>query len=940
MTERMGAQPSMAAEFAALGTLAVAAGQARTSHEVASAALDILARAMSAHAGTVLYDGGAGLEVEASFGFPPGAVERIVADSAVSDRLVAALDASSSPVFAPVSKAPIREDIAAALQAYGITHVLAAPLRTAGKMVGLLGLGWRAAPATRPPDEMIPHATSVVAASLENAHLVARLQATLASERRLADEEATLQTLTLIAETAVEFDDLAATTIRQIMTLLGAVAGTYAVVTDDDRIVHSASLGIDRAYIDAALDLPASEMLSVRRLLDGSGPYISEYIVGSVQPETLAMAAERRWTAFAMVPITVRDRLRAIIALFFDRPPDVPNPDRTLGAIARIASISLANFRLRERLQSSETRYRVLFEESPDAVLLMSFGNEVIDANPAALRLYRTDLPGLRKFLASGAPRISDAERKRRADIVRRLGRGVFQDMGIRPDGTTFPEEVGIVRVEIGGELRHLLIVRDLTEQEHLQDELLQAQKMEAIGQLVSGVAHELNNPLAAIVAFSQLIRRDERLPEDMRRDADLLVQEADRTRRIVQSLLDFARQRPPERHPTALATLVDSVLALQSYSLGSAGIELVLDVPADLPLVDVDRSQLQQVLLNLTLNAIQSTRAERRGGHIWITARRVESDGAPFVRLAVGDDGPGIAEDIRSRLFLPFFTTKGPGEGTGLGLSVSFGIVAAHGGTLQFEPRTGGGATFIVELPIGAAFGGADVNRRPAPASMASTLTGRDAAGAAEADAPARRSARPLATVPSGAVAAVRPRVLVLDDEPSIRAFLVKSLGLAGLEVVAVGQGEEAVQRCRSEAFAAVLVDHRMPGMSGTEFFAAVAGVRPELASRFVFMSGDVLNPELHEFATRQGIRLLAKPFDVERHGEPGSCGTSWPDTERPGSGGAARSARVAVEALAGLLAELPSATSRSRIAGGRNCSPPIPRTARGRRPGRRRGR
>ena len=153
MTERMGAQPSMAAEFAALGTLAVAAGQARTSHDVASAALDILARAMSAHAGTVLYDGGSGLEVEASFGFPPGAVERIVADSAVSDRLVAALDASSSPVFAPVSKAPIREDIAAALQAYGITHVLAAPLRTAGKMVGLLGLGWRAAPATRPPDD-------------------------------------------------------------------------------------------------------------------------------------------------------------------------------------------------------------------------------------------------------------------------------------------------------------------------------------------------------------------------------------------------------------------------------------------------------------------------------------------------------------------------------------------------------------------------------------------------------------------------------------------------------------------------------------------------------------------------------------------------------------------------------------------------------------------
>jgi CheY-like chemotaxis protein len=369
---------------------------------------------------------------------------------------------------------------------------------------------------------------------------------------------------------------------------------------------------------------------------------------------------------------------------------------------------------------------------------------------------------------------------------------------------------------------------------------------MEAIGQLVSGVAHELNNPLAAIVAFSQLIRRDERLPVDLRRDAELLVQEADRTRRIVQSLLDFARQRPPERHPTALATLVESVLALQSYSIAAGRIELTVDVPTDLPMIDVDRSQLQLVFLNLMLNAIHAIRAERAEGRIWITARRVGAGAAAQVRLVVADDGPGIPEDVRSRLFLPFFTTKPPGEGTGLGLSVSFGIVAAHGGTLRFEPRAGGGATFVLELPIGAGATADGGSPAAAAARPATATTGAGAGGPTTA-------------------ASARPRVLVLDDEPAIRAFLTKSLRLVGIEAVAVAQGEEAIERCGGEAFAALLVDHRMPGMSGTEVFDAVAAIRPELAGRFIFMSGDVLNPELRAFAERNGAKLLAKPFDVD---------------------------------------------------------------------------
>jgi two-component system NtrC family sensor kinase len=390
---------------------------------------------------------------------------------------------------------------------------------------------------------------------------------------------------------------------------------------------------------------------------------------------------------------------------------------------------------------------------------------------------------------------------------------------------------------------------------DRLQQELVQAQKMEAIGQLVSGVAHELNNPLAAIVAFSQLIRRDPRLPDDLRHDADLLVQEADRTRRIVQNLLDFARQRPPERHPTPLRALVASILDLQAYLISSSRVTVEVDVAADVPPVPLDRAQMQQVLLNLTLNAIQAIRSRGGGGRVTIRARRDTGvdGGEPTVRIDVADDGPGVRAEHVDQLFVPFFTTKEPGEGTGLGLPVSFGIVAAHGGRLRFEPTGGGGATFVIELPLAL-----PAESVPTGAPVA------DSASLPETELDGGRRSGPSAASPDSP----RPRVLVVDDEPAIRAFLAKALARAGYDAVLAEDGPDAVALVRERPFDAALCDHRMAGMTGTEVYDALVALRPELATRFVFMSGDVLNPSLREFADSHGVALLAKPFDVESVG------------------------------------------------------------------------
>lgn len=228
----------------------------------------------------------------------------------------------------------------------------------------------------------------------------------------------------------------------------------------------------------------------------------------------------------------------------------------------------------------------------------------------------------------------------------------------------------------------------------HGIDELLgQAQKMDVIGRIAPGVTHELNNSLAAILAFGQLLRTDDRLPDELRRDADLLLVETDRTRRLVKNLLDFLRQRPPERHPTNLGPLVACVLELEAYGLPSAGISVDVDIPPALPAVPLDRSAMQQVLLNLTLDAIDAIRSRGQPGRIAITAREAALNGAPAVRLAIGNSAGDPDDGARDTI----------GDSDTIAFRVSSAIVAAHGGTLAREASPdGNGSARVVTLPVG----------------------------------------------------------------------------------------------------------------------------------------------------------------------------------------------------------------------------------------------
>ncbi len=374
----------------------------------------------------------------------------------------------------------------------------------------------------------------------------------------------------------------------------------------------------------------------------------------------------------------------------------------------------------------------------------------------------------------------------------------------------------------------HESIKAQMEELERTQDQLLQAEKMSAIGQLVAGVAHELNNPLTAIVGYSQLLLEtceDRQICDDLER----IEREAQRSARIVQNLLSFARQTRFEKRPIDLADVLTKTTDLLTYQLEVDNIRVVRDVPSAPVMVLGDRYQLQQVFLNLVSNAHQAMRKAHGGGTLFVQVAPTEGN---LVQVRVTDDGPGISKENMGRIFDPFFTTKDVGEGTGLGLSICLGIVQEHQGTIRAESELGKGAMFTVELPF--------------------------YDGPLEEDQMPKADAYPFP---------VRERsILVIDDEVEIVQLLRRILEAEGHRVTTVENGLQAQDALSTQMFDLVICDLKMPGMSGSELYYHLKRTRPEQARKFIFSTGDVVSDESWVFLQSAGNRFISKPFKPEQ--------------------------------------------------------------------------
>ena len=382
-----------------------------------------------------------------------------------------------------------------------------------------------------------------------------------------------------------------------------------------------------------------------------------------------------------------------------------------------------------------------------------------------------------------------------------------------------------------GGALRVEALVRDVSTRKKLDDQsrdiyqqILQSEKMAALGQTISGVAHELNNPLATILSWAERLS-EKPLDETAKHGVEVILGEAERAARLVRNLLTFARKRQSTRTMIDLNTVVRETLTLRAYERTNT-LDLVTELTAGLPQVFADAHQIQQVLLNLVINAEQAMLTAHGRGTL--TVRTLHDVDRDSVLLEVADDGPGVPPDAQTKIFDPFFTTKEVGKGTGLGLTVAYAIAQEHGGRIRVESPAAGGAAFVVELPV---------------------------SGTETAATPAWPMFPPMDAVRGASV-------LLVEDEHALAAAVVEALTDAGLNVDHAGDGQEALARVRHTAYDVVICDLKMPRIDGMTLYRAIAAATPALARRVIFVTGDVAGTDAERFLEETGCRWLAKPF------------------------------------------------------------------------------
>ncbi|MDP2627274.1 MAG: ATP-binding protein [Candidatus Rokubacteria bacterium] len=557
----------------------------------------------------------------------------------------------------------------------------------------------------------------------------------------------------------------------------------------------------------------------------------------------------------AVLPLAARQKLLGCCLLHgrLNPGPWAPEDFEALETVAANLAVCLDNARMvtalrgrveeldraREELARAEGRYRSLVEGIP-AVMYVA----TLDGAFSFISARIEDLTGYSPAQWMSSPGFW--ERSIHPDD---RGRVVAEFARARAAGTLLGLDYRLVRADgcaiwirhrsvsaadpAGGAVRRGFIT-DIAEQKEAEEALVrqremgyQREKLASMGELLAGVAHELNNPLTVVLGQTAMVRRDAEGNAPVLDRVERIARAADRCARIVRNFLALARQRPPERTRVDLNRVASEAAELLGYSLRVDSVKLELDLaPALLPLVG-DPHQLHQVVVNLITNAHHALRQVEGQRRIRVSTRSDATRGS--VCIEVADSGPGIPREIQQRIFEPFFTTKPAGHGTGLGLSLCRGIVESHEGSIRLESEPGRGATFTIELPA-------------APP------------GAPGAEAPT--------AAPSAARAST---ILVVDDEPEIREVLRDLLRAAGHEVDMAGDGLEGLERLGHREYDLIITDIRMPRLDGRRFFEQTTHRRPELRQRFMVISGDMLTDDSRDFIEHSGLPCLHKPFDLD---------------------------------------------------------------------------
>jgi PAS domain S-box-containing protein len=495
--------------------------------------------------------------------------------------------------------------------------------------------------------------------------------------------------------------------------------------------------------------------------------------------------------------------------------------------------------RANEALSQSEEKYRTILHEMDEGYYEVdlagsyTFFNDVISAR---LGYTTEELSGMNYRAYTPEGDIKSVYRV--YNEVYRTGkpRRWYPMVNIGKDGTTIFVENSILPIRSSeGQITGFRgISRDVTERKRMEEERRQleqkaqfASRLASVGEMASGIAHEINNPLTGVIGYAQLLLQED-LPDKIRKDLETINDGAQRVSHVIQRLLAFARQTKPQRTYVNVNEIVATTLDLRGYHLQTSNIKVITQLAKDLPLTVADAGQLQQVFLNLIVNAETEMKLARVSGKLLVKTQQINKT----IRISFKDDGPGIAEQNLDRIFDPFFTTRQVGQGTGLGLSVCYGIVSEHGGRIYAESKPGKGATFIVELPI---ITEEKQLQLPEPAVAESKkMTGA--------------------------------RILVVDDEPVVREFISKVLAEEGHQVETVDNAEDALEMVMGKPYRIILLDIKMPGMSGIELYKRFQKIAPSLARKVIFVTGDVMGTRTMAFLSKAKSPYITKPFTASQ--------------------------------------------------------------------------
>jgi two-component system NtrC family sensor kinase len=644
-------------------------------------------------------------------------------------------------------------------------------------------------------------------------------QLALNLDRRIS-ELFSLQELSYILSESMQPDRIAEQVARYAARFLQADGALVALVESEGQALRVvAASGSMVALLGQLSEQPDSSL--VRLAISRDRIEVAQ----SEEAPAVNLLADCMVRSAAVAPLKAQSITMGALAVTDRRGGPFTDEDRRLlSTIATNASVVLANSRLYEMVRRSEEEWETAFNALAEGIAVVGPDGAVLRANralAAVVELPERELVGrdFRELFSGASDAVSGLieasyRRERTVPLVVRL------EHNSRVLRLTAAPLAGVERGSV------VILIEDVTEQRLLEAQIIQNDKMASIGQLVSGVAHELNNPLTSIAGLAELLLERPAHPELPREHLRVIHDQAERAGRIVRNLLTFARKGVPEQTAVDLNDVISRTSLLIVYELQLHGIELSSELSPEPVIVLGDRYELQQVLLNLVTNAVQAVAGLEPDQLRGITLSTARANGEAVLR--VRDTGPGVPKHLAPYLFTPFFTTKGPGEGTGLGLSLSYGLVKAHGGSLTYEPAAEGGAEFRVTLPLY----GAEPSEAPAGSEQTgiSVVEGR--------------------------------RILVVDEDPAVHRLLSALFVPDGHAVEAVRSGEQALRLAREGTYDLIIADMRIAAGASEPFACALLEACPEIRGRLLVACSR--DEELPASPGEHPLRRVSKPFNL----------------------------------------------------------------------------